>query len=139
MARILIVDHEPAERDRVRQALDATGHELAEAAGGREAFARVEREPFDCAIVSVFMPDMDGIETLRALKALRPELPVLNLAGEGVLSAETTCRLARVLGADGVLTKPVEPAPLQAMLDALLTATGPGDAWPGSRESRGEN
>jgi CheY-like chemotaxis protein len=118
MAKILLVDDEAETRANLRAMLELMGHEVHDAAGGRDGCLLAESHLFDCAIVDIFMPGMDGLETIQILKSLRPELPVVVLAGEGRISPDLACRLALALGADHALRKPVDSAALSAVFDS---------------------
>ena len=117
MAMILLVDDEAETRANLRAMLELMGHEVHDAAGGRDGCLLAEGQPFDCAVVDIFMPGMDGLETIQILKSLRPELPVVVLAGEGRISPDLACRLALALGADHALRKPVDSAALSAVFE----------------------
>ena len=67
--RVLVVDDEAAIRDIVRRYLTAEGFEVAEAADGREALDRLRALEPDLVVLDVVMPGMDGLEVLRRLRA----------------------------------------------------------------------
>jgi two-component system, NtrC family, nitrogen regulation response regulator NtrX len=117
MAKILLVDDEAETRANLRAMLELMGHEVLDAAGGRDGCLLAESQLFDCAVVDIFMPGMDGLETIQILKSLHPEMPVVVLAGEGRISPDLACRLALALGADHALRKPVDSAALSAVFD----------------------
>jgi CheY-like chemotaxis protein len=102
--RILLVDDDELIRASVPAMVEQLGHQVATAAGGREALDLVATGPeLDLVILDLNMPGMDGGETLTRLRRLRPRLPVLIASGH--LDPETTTRLKR----DGralSLTKP---------------------------------
>lgn len=118
MAKILLVDDEAATRAELRTMLERLGHQVQDAAGGRDGCLLAESQPFDCAVVDIFMPGMDGLETIQILRSLRPDMPVVVLAGEGRISPDLACRLALALGANHALRKPVDSAALSAMFDS---------------------
>lgn len=79
--RVLIVDDEPDFLETIvkrlkRRKIDATG-----LSSGRAALELLEREHFDVVILDVRMPEMDGIETLREIKRMRPLVEVILLTG----------------------------------------------------------
>ncbi|MCW1924508.1 response regulator [Luteolibacter arcticus] len=107
-ARILLVDDEPAVLQVLRQALLAEGFEVEIAANGREAVERVKERLFDLVLTDLIMPEMDGIQTILALRAVDPFLRVIAMSG-GIMSGEGDfLPLARQLGAQAVLSKPFE-------------------------------
>jgi two-component system invasion response regulator UvrY len=83
MIRILIADDHAIVRAGLRQFI-ADHDDMAvtgEAATGAETVAMVRAEPFDVVLLDISMPDRNGIDTLKALRHIRPELPVLILSG----------------------------------------------------------
>jgi PAS domain S-box-containing protein len=80
--RILLVDDEELIRSTVRPLFEALGHQVQTAAGGLEALAHLEiGPPPDLVILDLNMPGLDGSETFRRLRALRPDLPVVFATG----------------------------------------------------------
>jgi len=103
----------------VRDLLEASGHEVALAADGAAALARVrEREP-DLLILDVSMPGLSGFDVCRVVKEnpFTSRVPVLMLTGESDVDAKVTGFEA---GADDYLTKPFDPRELRARVTALL-------------------
>lgn len=78
---ILIVDDEQNMRVALFEALSRNGHEVAVAENGRMALEMIARQPPDLVITDIKMPGMDGLELLRQVKALRPDLPVVIMTG----------------------------------------------------------
>ncbi len=81
MHTILIVDDEQNMRVALFEALSRNGHEVAVAESGRMALEMIARHPPDLVVTDIKMPGMDGLELLRQVKALRPELPVVIMTG----------------------------------------------------------
>src|SRR5690606_38921014 len=73
-SKILIVDDEPSMRELLEIVLRREGHEVFTAPNGRGAIEVLEREPIDLLISDIKMPDMSGVEVLKAGKALDPDL-----------------------------------------------------------------
>lgn len=116
MSKILIVDDDPYLRELVGVLLRAERFEVAEAANGVEALALLETTPVDLVILDVMMPQMDGWELTRALRA-RYDFPLLMLTAKG----ETAQKIKGFqLGTDDYLVKPFEPVELVARVNALL-------------------
>jgi two-component system response regulator FlrC len=79
--KILIVDDEQNMRVALFEALSRNGHEVAVAENGQMALEMIARHPPDLVVTDIKMPEMDGLELLRRVKALRPELPVVIMTG----------------------------------------------------------
>ena len=82
MIRILIADDHAIVRAGLKQFIadHADMHVAAEAATGTEAIAAVRAQEFDVVLLDISMPDKNGIDTLKTIKHVRPELPVLMLS-----------------------------------------------------------
>ena len=117
--RILIVDDEPFNVDLLEQELELLGYATAAAADGREALERLAAEPFDLVLLDIMMPELDGYQVLRRIKA-DPELrhiPVIMVSA--LLELESVVRCIE-LGAEDYLPKPFEPVLLRARVGACL-------------------
>ena len=119
MARILAVDDSPSMRQMVSIALTGAGYEVEQACDGVEALAIAQKSRFDLVITDVNMPNMDGIELVRELRALESykHTPVLVLTTES--SAERKMQ-GREAGATGWLVKPFNPERLLATIAKVL-------------------
>jgi two-component system OmpR family response regulator len=116
MPRILVVDDDPHIREIVCFALEKAGHEVASVASGEDALARLEREGADAIVLDVVLPEMDGLDVIRELRA-HSEVPVLFLSSR---DDEVDRILGLELGGDDYLTKPFSPRELVARVKALL-------------------
>jgi CheY-like chemotaxis protein len=108
MARILVVDDETAIRLAIRMILEKAGHTVVVAEGGHAAVSAIEAFSFDLLLVDIFMPDIDGLETIRIFRDSAPEVPVIAMSGYA-MRGETTpvfFRRAIELGAAVCLCKP---------------------------------
>jgi len=106
MHRILVVDDDAIMRDMIRSYLEAEGHDVIEASNGRDALAKHRLSPADIAIVDIFMPTKDGIETILELRRMTPCPRILAISGGGEIGGLEYLSYAKVLGADGALAKP---------------------------------
>ncbi|HEX9670246.1 MAG TPA: sigma-54 dependent transcriptional regulator [Thermoanaerobaculia bacterium] len=78
---VLVVDDEKAIRDSLRMILEYEGYQVDEAAGGPQALARVADRPPDAVLLDIKMPEMDGLELLRAFRERGYDMPVLMISG----------------------------------------------------------
>jgi len=102
---LLIVDDEPNILSTLRRALELEGYAVEVAGGGRIALEKLKvGGPFDAVLLDVAMQDLDGIATLRALRQVEPELPVVMMSGNATLA---TAVEATKLGACDFLEKPL--------------------------------
>lgn len=79
--KILIVDDEQNMRVALFEVLSRNGHDVAVAENGEMALEMIAKQPPELVITDIKMPGMDGLELLRQVKALRPELPVVIMTG----------------------------------------------------------
>jgi two-component system nitrogen regulation response regulator NtrX len=101
---ILVVDDEPAIQGTLRAVLEDEGYRVTTAGGGEAAVRAVTDEAPDLVFLDVWMPGMDGLETLAELKRVRPETTVIMISGHGTI--ETAVK-ATHLGAYDFIEKPM--------------------------------
>jgi two-component system response regulator MprA len=115
--RLLVVDDDAAVRDSLRRALTADLYEVQTASDGREALVATGGAHFDAIVLDVMMPELDGIEVCRHLRATGDRTPVLMLTARDAIDDRVDGLDA---GADDYLVKPFALDELRARLRALL-------------------
>ncbi len=116
-ATVLVVDDEPLNRMVVRMALEERGLEVREADNGRTALESYQTSSADLVLMDLRMPEMDGLEAARRLRALSYELPIVALTAQTLQGEEEGLRRA---GFDSHLGKPLDFAALDALLHQHL-------------------
>ena len=117
-ATILVVDDDDAMRALLSRMLQRAGFSAVTAINGRDALERFRERHIDAVVTDMVMPEMDGIELIRALRAERPGLPII--AVSGVHDWADYLKMATTLGARGGLRKPIRSVDLvQAMRECL--------------------
>jgi CheY-like chemotaxis protein len=113
MASILIIDDDPAVRTTIKLVLEREGHAVTTAADGLAGIKALKSGGFDLLIVDIFMPGMDGIETLGEVRKHHPGLPVIVISGTSLGDAGTGrpdfLAMAVKLGAVRSVQKPFKP------------------------------
>lgn len=117
MSNLLIVDDEQSYRQLLRLVFQGDGHDIRTAMNGREALLMLQEAPADVVISDVKMPDMDGIEMLRAVRETLPDLGVILMTA---FASVETAREAFKLGADDFIQKPFDVEELKLIVKKTL-------------------
>ncbi|BDG07891.1 EAL domain-containing response regulator [Anaeromyxobacter paludicola] len=117
MGRVLLVDDDPLVLRGYRRILEQAGHTVETSLDGAQALALAARRPFDVALTDIAMPHMDGVELLRRLRALQPDLPVLLVTATPKLESAIQ---AVDYGAQRYLQKPVDRRLLLESVDKAI-------------------
>jgi two-component system, chemotaxis family, chemotaxis protein CheY len=117
MARVLLVDDAAFMRMRCAKLLQEHGHEVIEASNGREAVEMYVSNQPDAVLMDITMPEMDGLEALRAIKAQDPNARVAMLTAMGQQSIVIE---AVKSGAKDFVVKPFERERVLAAVDKLI-------------------
>jgi two-component system phosphate regulon response regulator OmpR len=120
-SRILLIEDDARLAGLVSEYLGEAGFRVTVAATGQAGLDRVGREPYDALVLDLMLPDMDGLEVCRQLRA-KLDIPVLMLTARG----DAMDRVVGLeIGADDYLPKPFEPRELLARLRAILRRRHP--------------
>jgi CheY-like chemotaxis protein len=125
MSRVLVVDDDKAVRNAIKTVLEHQGYDVVLAEDGRSGIAAVQENSFDVVIVDIFMPGMDGLETIRAFNKHAPTVPVIAISGflfrHSAQPAPDFLTMATKLGAAYSLPKPFRPKDLLRVVETCLT------------------
>jgi CheY-like chemotaxis protein len=126
LAKILVVDDDLAVQMTIRLLLERAGHQVEAASDGQKGIAVFEGGDFDLLFLDIFMPGMDGIETMRHIHRRQPDVPIIVISGRPLVADAAKepdfLAMAIKLGAVSSLPKPFKPAALLAMVESCLTA-----------------
>ena len=103
-AKVLLVDDEADFLATLAERLETRGLKVNTATSGEDAVAKVDSQSFDLIVLDLAMPGIDGLETLKRIKAKQPEAEIIMLSGQG--SIKTSIE-AMKLGAEDFIEKPV--------------------------------
>jgi CheY-like chemotaxis protein len=132
LAKILVVDDDPVMQMTVQRVLEQVGHAVVAAEDGAKGLARLRAEGFDLLVLDIFMPGMDGFETMRRVLQQQPDLPIIMTSGRPntpeSMQEPDYLTMATKLGAVEALPKPFKPAALLAMVADRLASASPSSA-----------
>ncbi len=119
MATILTVDDTASMRQMISFTLNSVGHEVLQAADGKEALKLLQGKKVDLVIADINMPNMDGIALVKSLReqADYKFIPILVLTTE---SRESKRQQGKVAGATGWIVKPFNPEQLLTVVKKVL-------------------
>ena len=122
MKKVLILEDEINIRSFVVINLKRAGYEAIEAGTGHEALERIKEHPdIGVAILDIMLPDIDGFEVCRNIRATNKQMGIIMLTARAQEMDKVT---GLMTGADDYVTKPFSPAELTARIDALYRRLG---------------
>ena len=114
MVSILLIDDNPQFRQEVRLGLEDAGYRVTEASSGGEGLNAFKRDPQDVVITDVVMDHGEGVETMRWIHDLSPDVPVIAISAH-----EPYLRTMDKLGAARILAKPFRISVLIEAVDSV--------------------
>jgi signal transduction histidine kinase/CheY-like chemotaxis protein len=122
VVRVLVIDDEPFVRDTLGEILRQQHHDVVVADDGMSGLARFRESAFDLVMTDLAMPGMSGWQVAQAVKAARPQVPVILVTGWGV---EVQADELQSHGVDRVMTKPFRFEDVQEVVASFRGAGGP--------------
>ncbi|MFZ5609670.1 MAG: response regulator [Pseudomonadota bacterium] len=127
MARILLIDDDDLVGQALKLHLEAGGHEVALTHHGGEGLRAFEQGRFDLVLTDIFMPEVEGIETIRRLRLISRKVSIIAMTGGPIAPAHARkdavpdyLRMAHSLGASRTIRKPFSARQLLALVDECL-------------------
>ena len=119
MIRILVAEDNPANRELLRERLEARGYSVTEACNGREALDMIAQSRPDLLLMDISMPLLDGFATVRKIRE-NPELASLPVLAVTAYAMQGDRDKVLNAGFDGYLSKPINASDLANALERLL-------------------
>ncbi len=120
MPKVLLIDDDPDVRRTFALMLETLEADVIEATNGAEGVALYLEHAPHLVITDIMMPVMDGIETVKEIRAIDPHAQIIALSGGGRGKYENPLALAQQMGAAASLEKPVKLRELREMVQLLL-------------------
>jgi len=128
MSCVLIIDDDDLVRDIVKTALLSGGHDVVLALDGRDGVRQFKDRRIDLVVCDVFMPNQDGIETLRELRRINASVPIVMMTGGGTMAKTEAdncpdvdfLRMTVLLGATKTIAKPFDVDELLALVQRCI-------------------
>jgi CheY-like chemotaxis protein len=124
--KILVIDDDRVVRETLTRVLEAGGHQVIAAADGRRGMQLFRDAAPDLVITDIMMPGQEGIETIRLMRGERPQARIVAISGDVPDAHFDILAIARQLGADDALRKPVRPAELLNLVRRIAGPEGTG-------------
>lgn len=120
MARILLLDDEEALLRLMADVLEREGHDVITSTDGRRSEEHDLIMTLDLVVTDLMMPNSDGLEVVRNVRATHPELKILAISGGGRAISQNFLPAAQAMGADDILNKPFRPSAFLEKVKSLL-------------------
>jgi two-component system chemotaxis response regulator CheY len=120
MPRILVIDSDELFRQYLAALLRREGYRTHAPSNGAEMRSALAAGQYDAVVTELYMPDIDGIEVVRVVKSRFPTVAVVGVIGGSLGPADPSQKAMLALGAAAVLTKPIDPDSLLAVLHRAL-------------------
>ncbi|HKO96287.1 MAG TPA: response regulator [Pyrinomonadaceae bacterium] len=116
-ANILVVDDDPAVGDALKLVLEAEGYSVVLVDRGRDGIIQTGSARFDIGIVDLFLSDVSGLQVIKEIRELDPEVMLILITGQGTPQAFSE---AHRLGVVGILNKPFRPDDIRRLVSLSL-------------------
>ena len=118
--KILIIDDDAVMRLTIQGTLKKHGYTTLIAENGDEGVKLYKTEQPDIVITDMLMPNKEGLETISEIRAINPQAKIIAMSGGGSTQNMTFLQLAKKVGANHLLTKPVKPDQLLVAVESLI-------------------
>ena len=129
---ILFIDDSQSLRTTFSQILEKAGYQVVQANDGGEGLRMFQERRPDLVICDLIMPEVEGMETMQAIRNADGEAKILAISGGGRLEASDQLKVARLIGAGATLEKPFSS---ESLLNSVVGLIGPADPVEGTRSN----
>lgn len=116
MAKIIIIEDDEHVALSLKLGLEGMQHEVMLAENGRKGLALLQDFAAELIITDIVMPEMEGLETITKITVSYPDIPIIAISGGGRSSSQDYLKMADLMGASRVFSKPMD---LDALRDAI--------------------
>ena len=116
LSNILLIDDDREVRLSIRTVLQGVNHGVSDFDNAKDAMRAAKDKKFDIAIIDLLLPDTDGLELIRQIRANYPEMKTIAISGGGAVLHKNYLPAAAAFGAEATLEKPFEA---EALIDAI--------------------
>ncbi|MDF1573710.1 MAG: response regulator [Bacteroidales bacterium] len=120
MPKILIIDDDHHVLLMIKKMLERAGYTVDLASNGNNGLELFKRIPADLVITDIIMPEKEGLETIREMKRMQPDLKIIAMSGGGKISADNYLGTAKIFGASRILEKPFSQKVMLETVNELL-------------------
>jgi DNA-binding NtrC family response regulator len=121
MAMILIMDDEAQIRKMLKKVLEKNGYDVIEAVNGNQGIKLYKELLPELIITDLIMPEKEGLESIRELKKINPDVKIIAMSGGGIVDPKVYLNLAVKLGAVHTFAKPVDNENLLSTIKEILS------------------
>ncbi|SME92680.1 response regulator [Desulfovibrio gilichinskyi] len=121
MSRILVVDDDPISRQILRAMLEKEGHVVSEAEDGVKALNNYDKGSVDLVITDIFMPEKEGVQTVRELIKENPDVKIIAVSGGSSSANYDSLDWIKMFGVKYTFTKPFNSKAIISAIDDLLS------------------
>ncbi len=119
--KILIADDDVALNEMLCRMLERSSYETLSALNGKEAVEICHKEPVDLIVTDIFMPEQEGIATILEVRREFPDIKIIAMSGGGNSGMKDYLNMAKLLGSEGIITKPFSNSELIQLIAKLLS------------------
>ncbi len=120
MKKILIIDDEEPIRKMLKLLLENNGYTVNTAVNGEDGLRVYRAFHPDLIITDLIMPEKEGLETIQEIRQKNPDVKIIAISGGGIGDSDMYLHLAKKIGADHSIAKPVHTKELLSIIDQLL-------------------